>query len=150
MSSADVNNLASPQICRSPVGGWCQTFISNLPTTSVKGTAVMASSSVYNGVDIYKAGPTVTDRQTIIGFVCEDGVAPGKPVRIATMGKALVLLEDGKSMNMGDIVQASLTADGRVWATANTFTNNENFVGRALQTVPSGVNVLGLIQIKWN
>lgn len=148
---ADLNKIPNPQICRSPVGGWCQTFINNTGT-SVKGTLVVASSTVAYGVDIYTADAQSWARAKVIGVICESGVPNGQPVKVATMGKAYVLVQDNHAVNLGDVLTASPTPgnDGRAFPYDQPYTSSfESQIGRPLESCVAGVNQLVLMQIKF-
>lgn len=141
----------SGQITQNGIGGLCESFINNTGT-SVCGTLVIASSVLPNAVDIYESDPQSWMRNKVIGVICENGVPNGCPVKVTTIGKAYVLLQNGKGVNMGEVVTASPTAgnNGRAFPYADPYTLSfESQIGRALETKASGTDVLALIQLRF-
>jgi len=127
-----------------PEGGMYETFVNNTGT-SEKGTIVVASTSVTNGVDIAPAGTYMP-----IGVIYESGIANGANVKVVTYGKAEVLLKNGEPSNLGYWAAVSDTA-GRMYqeATPNPSEHNRE-IGHSLETKSSGTNVLSLIQMHFN
>lgn len=126
-------------------GGTYQTFVNNTGT-SVKGTIVVASRTVYNGVDIAPAQTKMP-----IGVIYESGVANGSNVKVVTYGKAEVLLEDGKSSTMGWWAAVSDNDDGRMYQeTTPNASEHYQEIGHSLESKSSGTDVLSLVQLHFN
>jgi len=127
-----------------PEGGMYQTFVNNTGT-SVKGTIVIASTSVTNGVDIAPISSEVA-----IGVIYESGITNGANVKVVTYGKAQVLLKDGEASTLGYWCGVSDTA-GRMYQLASpNATTHYREIGHSLETKTSGTNVLSLIQMHFN
>ncbi|MCK9575308.1 MAG: hypothetical protein WCX32_01725 [Clostridia bacterium] len=126
-------------------GGFFETFTNNTGT-SVKGTIVVASTTVDNGVDIAPA-----NSQMPIGVIYETGIINGSPVKVVVYGKADVLLKDGETATSGYWCGVSNTA-GRMYqaATVPSTTEHNRETGHSLKTTSSGTNVLSLIQVHFN
>ena len=76
-------------------GGVYETYVNNTGT-SVKGTIVIASTSVDNGVDIAPANSI-----SAIGIIYESGIANGNNVKVVVYGKAEVLLKNDVAATRG-------------------------------------------------
>lgn len=127
-------------------GGLYETFINNTGT-SVKGTIVVASTTIYNGVDIAPAGSS-----SPIGIIYENGIANGSLVKVVVYGKAQVLLLNGSSSNLGYWCGVGTTA-GRMYQLSVPpilLADSYGQIGNSLQKVSSGTNVLSLVQIHFN
>lgn len=130
-------------------GGIYETFINNIGNTgdlSVKGTIVVASTSVDNAVDIAPA-----NSQMPIGVIYESGIAKGSLVKVVVYGKAQVLLKDGESATRGYWAGVSDVA-GRMYqaSTAPSTTEHNREIGHSLATTASGENVLSYVQMHFN
>lgn len=126
-------------------GGLYETFVNNTGT-SVKGTIVIASKTIFNAVDIAPANSSMP-----IGVIYESGVANGSPVKVVVYGKAHVLLKDGQGATLGYWCGVSDTA-GRMYqvSTVPSTTEHSLEIGHSLQSNVSGTNVLSLIQVHFN
>jgi len=126
-------------------GGLFETFVNNTGT-SVKGTIVVASTTVANGVDIAPISSTMP-----IGVIYENGVANGSPVKVVVYGKAQVLLENGLASTLGYWGGVSNAVAGRMFqdVTPPTAFHSQE-IGHSLQAQTSGTNVLSLMQIHFN
>ena len=127
-------------------GGVYETFTSNLTGTTVKGTIVVASAEVDNGVDIAPANTVMP-----IGAIYESGIAQGSPVKVVVYGKAEVLLKDGQTAVHGYWCGVSDT-DGRMYQAASvpSTTDHNREIGHSLASTGSGTDVLSLIQMHFN
>jgi hypothetical protein len=126
-------------------GGYYETFINN-SGTSVKGTVVIASASVYNGVDIAPANSTFA-----IGVIYENDVPNGSKVKVVVSGKAQVLLKDQQSATLGYWCGVS-DVQGRMYQ-RNTLQSQDEHnkeIGHSLQSATAGTNILSLIQVHLN
>ena len=127
-----------------PEGGMYETFVNNTGI-SEKGTIVVASTSVTNGVDIAPAGTYMP-----IGVIYESGIANGANVKVVTYGKAEVLLKNGESSSLGYWCGVSDTA-GRMYQLASpNATTHYREIGHSIQAQISGSNVLSLVQLHFN
>lgn len=126
-------------------GGFYETFINNTGADSIKGTIVVASTSVENAVSIAPASS-----QMPIGIIYENEIPNGCFVKVVTYGKAEVLLKDNTSSTSGFWSGVSDTP-GRMFQIASPNTT-EHFseIGHSLQSKPGGTNVLSLVQIHFN
>lgn len=126
-------------------GGTYETFINNTGT-SIRGTIVVASTTINNAVDIAPVSSNMP-----IGVIYEDGIANGSPVKVVVYGKAQVLLKDGEVANNGYWCGVSDVA-GRMYqlSTAPITTEYNQEIGHSLEANNSGTNVLSLIQIHFN
>lgn len=126
-------------------GGIYETFV-NHTGTSVKGTIVIASTSVANGVDIAPKKTAVP-----IGVIYESGIENGANVKVVVYGKAQVLLASTKTATIGYWCGVSDDTDGRMYqlqdAPVGTSTHNQE-IGHSLQTSTAGS--LSLIQLHFN
>lgn len=126
-------------------GGIYETFVNNTGT-SVKGTIVIASTSVANGVDIAPPKTTVP-----IGVIYENGIANGSVVKVVVYGKAQVLLASNQTATVGYWCGVSDDTAGRMYqmqdAPTGTSTHNKE-IGHSLQTSTAGS--LSLIQLHFN
>jgi len=127
-----------------PEGGMYETFVNNTGT-SVKGTVVVASTTVANAVDIAPA-----DTEMPIGVIYESGIANGSNVKVVTYGKAEVLLKNTVASLLGYWCGVSDTA-GRMFQnpTPSPITHQRE-IGHSLQTISAGTNVLSLVQLHFN
>lgn len=131
-----------------PTGGIYETFINNTdPETSVKGTIVIASTTVPGGVDTAPAGSAVP-----IGVIYESGIVKGANVKVVTCGKAEVLLVATETSTTGYWCGVSSTVKGRMYQLADapvgSATHNQE-IGHSLQTVLTPGS-LSLIQMHFN
>lgn len=126
-------------------GGFFQTFINNTGS-SVKGTIVIASTTVNNAVDIAPA-----NSDSPIGVILENGVANGQPVKVVVYGKAEVLLKDSTSSTRGYWCGVSDVA-GRMYqlSTVPSTTEHSREIGHSLESKSAGTNVLSLVTIHFN
>jgi len=126
-------------------GGFFETFTNNTGV-SVKGTIVVASTTVDNAVDTAPA-----DSPMPIGIIYESGIANGSPVKVVVYGKTEVLLKDGLAATRGYWCGVSDTA-GRMYqaATVPSTTEHNRETGHSLKTTASGTDVLSLIQVHFN
>lgn len=126
-------------------GGLYETFINNTGT-SVKGTIVIASTTVNNAVDTAPA-----NTEMAIGSIYESGVANGSSIKVVVYGKAQVLLKNTASATRGYWCGVSDT-NGRMYQAATAPSTTEHFreIGHSLQTVTGGTDVLALIQMHFN
>lgn len=127
-------------------GGMYETFINNTGATSVKGTIVVASTSVDNAVMIAPA-----DTVMPIGVIYESGIAINSPVKVIVYGKAEVLLKNTIASVHGYWAGVSDVA-GRMYqvATAPSTTEHNREIGYSLQSVAGGTDVLAMVQIHFN
>jgi len=127
-------------------GGIYETFVNNTGVSSVKGTIVIASTTVYNGVSIAPANTEMP-----IGVIYENGIANGLPVKVVVYGKAQVLIKNGESSSYGFWCGVSDVA-GRMYQTSlNPGTTSHNReIGHSLEAKTSGINVLSLVQMHFN
>lgn len=123
-------------------GGIYEMFINNTGT-SVKGTIVIASISVSNGVDISPANCINS-----IGVIYESGVSNGSLIKVIVYGKAQVLLKKGESTNKGYWCGVS-DEDGRMFSLVPQSVGKQNAkkIGYSLETKRKGNNVLALVQL---
>jgi hypothetical protein len=129
-------------------GGLYETFINNTETaTSVKGTVVIASTSVQGGVDTAPKGSYVP-----IGIIYEDGVPKGSNVKVVTYGKAQVLLESDQTSTTGHWCGVSNDENGRMYqlavAPVGASTHSQE-IGHSLQTVGTAGS-LSLVAVHFN
>lgn len=126
-------------------GGMYETFINNTGL-SVKGTIVIASTSVYNGVDIAPA-----DSEMAIGVIYESDIANGSPVKVVVSGKTQVLLKNTTAASNGYWCGVSDVA-GRMYqkSSAPSTTEHSREIGHSVESKASGTNVLSLVQIHFN
>lgn len=128
-----------------PDVGIYQTFINNTGT-SVKGTIVVASSSVDNAVDIAPANSSFP-----IGVVFESGVSNGSSVKVVIYGKAQVLLKNSETSTHGYWCGVS-DVNGRMYelVTVPNVTDHWKEVGHSLETKTGGTDVLVWVQVHFN
>jgi len=126
-------------------GGLFETFVNNTGT-SVKGTIVVASTTVANGVDIAPISSTMP-----IGVIYESGIANGALVKVVVYGKAEVLLQNGLASSLGYWCGVSNAVAGRMYqdVTPPTAFHNQE-IGHSIQAVSSGTNVLSTVQVHFN
>lgn len=132
-------------------GGMAIKMINKTGSASVKGTVLMASTSVANAVNLQ------ANQYDSAGIMYSNGVADGGEVWVVTSGKAYVLLADTTASTMGNWVFSSLT-DGRANATLTAPPGgtisaiDEHFkeVGHCLQTVTAGTSKLALCFVHFN
>lgn len=125
-------------------GGIYQTFINNTGL-SVKGTIVVASTSVNNAVDIAPA-----NSEMFIGVIYETGISNGDPVKVVVYGKAEVLLKNTVASTRGFWCGVSDVA-GRMYQQSTVPASDHNReIGHSLESKTSGTNVLSLVQIHTN
>lgn len=138
------NRLGTGSIGFTQEGGIYETFINNTGL-SVKGTIVVASTNVTNGVDI--APP---NSQMPLGVIYDDNVSNGLPVRVVVLGKAEVLLKDGESSSNGFWCGVSDT-QGRMYQLSTVpVDGNDRKIGYSLESKVIGNNVKALVQININ
>ncbi len=127
------------------LGGYFEIFINNTGT-SVKGTIVVASTSVDDAVDIAPANTYMP-----IGVIYESGIANGNPVKVVVSGKAEALLKDGEAASNGYWCGVSDVA-GRMYQllTVPSVPAHNREIGHSIQAVASGTDVLAKIQIHAN
>lgn len=126
-------------------GGYYETFVNNTGT-SEKGTIVIASTSVYNGVDI-----APVNAENPIGVIYESGITNGGNVKVVVSGKASVLLKNTVASALGYWCGVSDTA-GRMYQSStvpSTIEHNRE-IGHSLESKVGGTNVLSLVQIHFN
>lgn len=100
-------------------GGIYEIFINKTGADSVKGTIVVASTSVDNAVSIAPAGSPMP-----IGVIYESGIADGSSVKVVVYGKAQVLLADGHAATHGYWCGVSSLVAGRMYPYCTTFPGN--------------------------
>lgn len=129
-----------------PEGGIFQTFVNNTGN-SVKGTIVVASTSIDNAVDIAPG-----DSLMPIGIIYENGIQNGNLVKVVTSGKAAVLLKNNEPANRGFWCGVSDTPGRMYQRTDPTFTILEHSreIGHSLESKNSGTDVLALINLHFN
>lgn len=121
-----------------PEGGLYLTLVNNTGL-SVKGTIVIASATVDNGVDIAPASS-----QMPIGVIYESGVANGSLVKVVVYGKAEVLLRDGESATNGYWAGTSVDS-GRMYQAAIPSLLPGQQIGNSLEDKASGTDVLSYV-----
>lgn len=130
-------------------GGIYETFIYvNESANSVKGTIVVASSTVENGVSV---APTSSPMP--IGVIYESGISNGNPVKVVVYGKAEVLLEDNATASRGYWCGVSANQPGKMvqLSTVPATTQHNTEIGHSLQSVGTGgTNILSLVQLHFN
>lgn len=126
-------------------GGIYTTFVNNTGT-SVKGTIVIASNSVENGVDIAPANSSMP-----IGVIYENEIENGSEVKVIVCGKAQVLLATSATATMGYWCGVS-SMEGRMYQLDDIPTvikQNCAHIGHSLQTV-STAGSLAFVQLQFN
>ncbi len=137
--------MGSGNIGFTPEGGIFQTFVNNTGN-SVKGTIVVASTSVDNAVDIAPG-----DSPMPIGIIYENGISNGNPVKVVTSGKAAVLLKDDEPAARGNWCGVSdITGRMMQKATAPSTTEHYREIGHSLENKNSGTDVLALVSLHFN
>lgn len=130
-------------------GGVAVKLTNKTGANSVKGTAVAASTTTANAVEL--PGVTAYD---IIGFMYEDGVADSSECWVVTTGIVEALVEDSTAVSLGDLMIAGDTTSGRVEAEATIPppTTAEHFreVGHALTSTTAGTDNTILMTIHFN
>jgi hypothetical protein len=131
-------------------GGIAIRLINATGAPSVKGTIVMASSTVPLAFDVCPANGFQP-----IGAVYEAGIANGAPCLVVITGVAEVLLANGTGSTMGNWVRTSITTAGRVDATGagggpGFVAQHFAEVGHCLETKSPGTNVLCKIAMHFN
>lgn len=128
-----------------PEGGMYELFINNTGV-SVKGTIVIASTSIDNAVDIAPANSNFP-----IGVIYETGINNGAFVKVVVYGKAEVLLKNGESSTNGYWCGVS-NVDGRMYQLSSLLLDldHNKEIGHSLQSKSDGTNVLSLIQMHFN
>ncbi|MDD2376687.1 MAG: hypothetical protein PHD15_04735 [Clostridia bacterium] len=126
-------------------GGIYQTFINNTGT-SIKGTIVVASTTVSNAVDI---APTSSNMP--IGVIYESDITNGSLVKVVVYGKAQVLLKNDEVATRGYWCGVSDIA-GRMYqqSTVPSTTEYNREIGHSLENNTSGTDILSLVQIHFN
>lgn len=137
------SKLGSGAIGFASEGAIYETFINSTGAVSVKGTIVVASTTVGNAVEIAPA-----NSESSIGVIYENGIAINDPVKVIVYGKANVLLKDGEASTQGYWAGVSDVA-GRMYQINGdpSATEHNREIGHSLQTVSSGTDVLSLVQI---
>lgn len=127
-------------------GGFYQTFINNTGLSSVKGTIVIASSLITNGVSI-----APSSSQMPIGVIYEDNIAIGQPVKVVTYGRAQVLLKNLEIATLGSWCGVS-DVPGRMYQQLLSPSTSEHSreIGHSLQASLGGSNVLSFVQLHFN
>lgn len=129
-----------------PEGGIYEIFINKTGTASVKGTIVVASTSVDNAISIAPAASPMP-----IGVIYESGIDDGSPVKVVVYGKAQVLLADGQGATHGYWCGVSNLVAGRMFQAAlPPALQLSQEIGQSIQTSSDGTNVLSLVQIHFN
>lgn len=85
--------------------------LNNTGAISERGTAVEASHTVANAVDILPA-----NELDAVGFVLESGIPEGAPMPVGTTGLLPMLLENDVPAILDGWVRSSVTVAGRVTA----------------------------------
>lgn len=135
-----------------PEGGVARLFVNQLGGASVKGTVVVASTAVENGVGLPPA-----DSAMPIGIIYENGIPEGSLVWVVIYGAADVLLEDATAGTKGNWVFTS-DAIGRADATLNAppgggipeLDQHMQEIGHCLEDKDSGTDVLCRIAVHFN
>lgn len=123
-------------------GGFYEKFVNNTGL-SVKGTIVVVSKTISNGVDIAPANSNFA-----VGVIYENDVPNGSLVKVVVYGKAQVLLKDGESSSNGFWCGTSDT-DGRMYQLDTTSDNIDlnKTIGSGLEVKFGANNVLALVQL---
>lgn len=125
-------------------GGFYEKFINNTGL-SVKGTIVVISTTISNGVDIAEA-----NSKSAIGVIYESGIPNGSAIKVVVYGKAQVLLKDGESSNNGYCYGTS-DVPGRMYK-INIVEQNLDFgkqIGYSLEEKSSGTDTLALVHLNF-
>lgn len=138
------NRLGTGIIGFTPEGGMYETFINNTGV-SVKGTIVVASTAVNNGVDIAPA-----NSEMFIGVIYEDGISNGLPVKVIVYGKAEVLLKNTLASTRGYWCGVSDVAGRMYQLNSVPAADHNKEIGHSLESKVAGTNVLSLVQIHTN
>lgn len=127
-------------------GGYYITLINKTGSNSVKGTIVIASTTIDNAVDI---APVNSDNP--IGIVLEDGISDGSPVKVVVSGKAYVLLANSVASKRGYWCEVSSTQAGRMSQLPNPNpVTHWAELGHSLESKAAGTNVLSLVVLHFN
>lgn len=138
------NRLGTGSIGFTQEGGMYETFINNTGV-SVKGTIVVASTTINNGVDIAPA-----NSEMFIGVIYENGILNGLPVKVVVYGKAEVLLKNTLASTRGYWCGVS-DVTGRMYQMSLVPAAEHNReIGHSLESKTAGTNVLSLVQIHTN
>ena len=129
-----------------PEGGLYVTYTNNTGTASVKGTVVVASTTINRAVSIAPANSDMP-----IGVIYDNGVANGQPVKVIVCGNAETLLKNGQAASRGFWCGVADVA-GRMHQQSSppSTTEHSREVGHCLQTVAAGVDKLALIGVHFN
>lgn len=133
-----------------PEGGFAVRLINNTGAPSVKGTLVIASTSL-DGAFL----PCPANGFQPIGVVYEAGIANGSLCLVVVGGVADVLLQNGTSSTRGNWCRTSITTAGRMDATGagggpGFVAQHFAEVGHCLQSKLAGVDVLCRILMHFN
>ena len=126
-------------------GGIYETFVNNTGT-SVKGTIVIASKTVTNGVDVAPISAT-----NPIGVIYESGKDNGATVKVVVYGKAEVLLAADKTATKGYWCGTSNDTAGRMYQLQNPPSESSTHsqeIGHSLQSASAGT--LSFVQLHFN
>ncbi len=125
-------------------GGFAQRYTNKTGAASVKGTAVEASASADNAVDI----ADVSDVEPI-GFIYNSGIADGNDVWVVTNGKAQGLMENSSACVRGDWMGISDSAAGRLQCSTEppATVKHDQECGHSVESVNAGTDVLVLLDI---
>lgn len=127
-------------------GGYYVTLINKTGSNSVKGTIVIASTTIDNAVDI---APINSDSP--IGIILEDGISDGNSVKVVVSGKAYVLLANSTASTRGYWCEVSSTQAGRMSQLANPNpVTHWSELGHSLESKTAGTNILSLVVLHFN
>jgi hypothetical protein len=121
-----------PAISFTPEGGLAVRLINRTGAASVRGQSVKPGVAAM-GVVVCPA-----DDEMTIGYIYDEGVSDGSPLRVVVAGVVHQLLEDGKGCAIADRLAAS-AVPGRVASAADAAAVE---TGHALETVKPGTNAL--------
>lgn len=122
-----VNNPTGERFKITAEGGYAIALTNNTGAVSIKGTAVHASETLDDAVDLANLAGFDT-----IGFIYNSGVPVGEKVWVVIAGIAEVLLEDGTGSVTGNWCQTSNVQQGRVNAEASVIPG---------QTIPTSISI---------
>jgi len=127
-------------------GGVTISLINKTGSASVKGTVVIASTTIDDAFDIASAGEVQP-----IGVVLDDGIADGSYCRVVISGRAQVLLEDAAPATRGYWVEVATATAGRatMLASPNAVTHWAE-LGHCLESVAGGTDVLAWCNLHFN
>jgi hypothetical protein len=121
-------------------------LINKTGAPSVKGSVVRASPTTDDAFQLAPAGAVDP-----IGVVLDIGVPDGAHCRVATSGKAQVLLQNGVAATRAYWIETSSTTAGRAsMLAAPSATTHWDELGHCLENKVAGVDVLAWAMIHFN